>query len=124
MNILANAIDALDESNQKRRFAEIESQPNRITIRTRVESNYAEIAIVDNGNGMPEAIKNHIFDYQFTTKDVGKGTGLGLAIARQIVVEKHGGAIAVNSTVGEGSEFLIRLPLQNESFCSVVAESL
>ncbi|HAX80207.1 MAG TPA: hybrid sensor histidine kinase/response regulator [Cyanobacteria bacterium UBA11372] len=111
MNILANAIDALDESNQRRIFAELKANPNRITIRTRVEGEQIKIAIADNGYGMPEDVKTRIFDHLFTTKSVGKGTGLGLAIARQIIVEKHGGAIAVNTEVGKGTEFVLTLPI-------------
>lgn len=111
MNILANAIDALDESNQGRSFAEIEANPNRITMSTKVIGEQVQVAISDNGTGMSEAVKAHIFDHLFTTKEVGKGTGIGLAIAKQIVVEKHGGAIAVNSTPGWGTEFFITLPL-------------
>ncbi|MBO3458900.1 trifunctional serine/threonine-protein kinase/ATP-binding protein/sensor histidine kinase [Aetokthonos hydrillicola Thurmond2011] len=112
MNILANAIDALDESNEGRSFAEIEENPNRITIRTSVyEQEYVKIQIADNGIGMTEAVKEKIFDSLFTTKGVGKGTGLGLAIARQIIVEKHGGKIDVNSTRGQGTEFIITLTI-------------
>ncbi|MBD2360083.1 AAA family ATPase [Anabaena minutissima FACHB-250] len=111
MNILANAIDALDESNQGCSVAEIEANPNRITIQTTVASEQVKIAISDNGNGIPEEVKARIFDHLFTTKGVGKGTGLGLAIAQQIIVEKHGGAIAVNSTLGMGTEFLLTLPI-------------
>jgi len=70
-----------------------------------------KIAIADNGKGMTTEVKERIFDHLFTTKGVGKGTGLGLAIARQIIVEKHGGAIAVNSTPGEGTEFILTLPM-------------
>ncbi len=62
---------------------------------------------------MSKEVKQKIFDHLFTTKGVGKGTGLGLAIARQIVVEKHGGEITVNSVCGEGTEFMIFLPNQN-----------
>ncbi|MEG4218873.1 ATP-binding protein, partial [Microcoleus sp. Pol14C6] len=62
------------------------------------------------GSGMDESVKEKIFDHLFTTKAVGKGTGLGLAIAKSIVVEKHGGAIHVNSTPGKGTEFIIILP--------------
>ncbi|NES65978.1 MAG: PAS domain-containing sensor histidine kinase [Okeania sp. SIO2D1] len=111
MNILANAIDALDESNQGRDWAEIKTNPNRITIRTRVESEAVKISIADNGKGMSEEVKAKIFEHLFTTKPVGEGTGLGLAIARQIVVEKHGGIIKVNSKWGEGTEFIITLPI-------------
>ena len=70
------------------------------------------IRIKDNGGGMSPLVRAKIFDHLFTTKAVGKGTGLGLAIARQIVVEKHGGAIAVDSTPGEGTEFTILLPVK------------
>jgi predicted ATPase/signal transduction histidine kinase len=113
INILANAIDALDESNSGRSFTEIQAHPNRITIRTSVENDRVKVAIADNGKGIPEDVKSRIFDHLFTTKGVGKGTGLGLAIARQIVVEKHGGAIEVNSTPGQGTEFIIHLPLSS-----------
>lgn len=111
MNILANAIDALDDMNQGRSFAEIEANPNWIKIRTCVEGNQIQITIADNGPGISDSISAHIFDHLFTTKPTGKGTGLGLAIARQIVVEKHGGTIEVNSTEGQGTEFVIHLPL-------------
>ncbi|TAG90365.1 MAG: sensor histidine kinase [Oscillatoriales cyanobacterium] len=59
---------------------------------------------------MSESVQQQIFEHLFTTKAVGKGTGLGLAITRQIVVEKHQGAIEVNSVLGEGTEFVISLP--------------
>ena len=111
MNILANAIDALEESNHGRDFAEIAANPNRITIQTNVEGNSVKIAIADNGKGMSSDVKAKIFDHLFTTKAVGKGTGLGLAIARQIVVEKHGGAIEVKSTLSKGTEFILILPV-------------
>jgi predicted ATPase/signal transduction histidine kinase len=110
MNILANAIDALDESNIGRSLAEIKANPNRITIQTSLENQSVKISIADNGKGMNEEVKHKIFEHLFTTKPVGKGTGLGLAIARQIVVEKHGGEIHVNSRLGEGTEFIINLP--------------
>jgi signal transduction histidine kinase len=111
MNILANAIDAIDESHQKREFAGIPSNSHEIRIRTAVESNQVKISIADNGTGMPEELKTQIFNHLFTTKSVGEGTGLGLTIAHQIIVEKHGGAIVVNSEIGKGTEFLITIPL-------------
>ncbi|MEG4571435.1 AAA family ATPase [Microcoleus sp. N3A4] len=110
MNILANAIDALDESNIGQTFAEIKANPNCITITTSSENNLVKIAIEDNGKGMTEEVKQKIFDHLFTTKGVGKGTGLGLAIAKSIVLEKHGGSIHVKSTPGVGTEFIISLP--------------
>jgi len=109
MNLLANAIDALEESNQGRNFADLQAHPNQITIRTKVEGERVKISIADNGNGMSEEVKNCIFDHLFTTKDVGQGTGLGLAIARQIVEEKHGGKLSCISALGEGTEFVIEI---------------
>ncbi|NER02595.1 MAG: hybrid sensor histidine kinase/response regulator [Okeania sp. SIO3C4] len=110
MNILANAIDALDESDRARHTA-IQVYPNQITIKTQLVDKQVKIFIADNGKGMSEEVKAKIFDHLFTTKAVGKGTGLGLAIARQIIVEKHGGIIKVNSKLGEGTEFIITLPI-------------
>ena len=113
MNLLANAIDALEESNQGRSFSEIATNPNRITICTDLlGKEYIKIKIADNGTGMKEEVKRQIFDHLFTTKGVGKGTGLGLAIAHQIAVEKHGGTIEVSAEPGVGTEFVIVLPVK------------
>ncbi|WP_375472096.1 response regulator [uncultured Nostoc sp.] len=112
MNLLANAIDALEESNVGLNYMEIEANPNQILIKTTLtEDKYILIKIKDNGIGMCADIQKKIFDYLFTTKPVGQGTGLGLSIARQIVVEKHGGTLEVNSSIGQGSEFIIKLPI-------------
>lgn len=122
MNLLANAIDALEERNEGRSFEEIERDPNRIMLQTKlIESNAQPekrvlICIKDNGVGIPEDVKPKIFDYLFTTKPVGKGTGLGLSIVRQIVVEKHGGTLEVASD-SQGCEFLITLSVKaSDSF--------
>ncbi|MBE9123487.1 GAF domain-containing protein [Tychonema sp. LEGE 07199] len=113
MNLLANAIDALEESNLGRSFSEIATNPNRITICTEVlGEGQIQIKIADNGTGMQEEIKKYIFDHLFTTKCVGKGTGLGLTIAHQIAVEKHGGSIEVSAEAGVGTEFAIVLPVK------------
>lgn len=85
MNILANAIDALEEFNVGLSFKEIQANPNKIIINTLFENDNVKISIIDNGKGMEEEIKNKIFDHLFTTKVIGKGTGLGLAIAKQII---------------------------------------
>jgi signal transduction histidine kinase len=112
MNLLANAIDALEESNQGRSFAQIKAKPNQITVKTQLSQSQAVIRIQDNGVGMTDAVKQKIFEHLFTTKGVGQGTGLGLAIARQIVVQKHSGTLEVNSTLGEGTEFVISIPVK------------
>ncbi|MBE8986537.1 hybrid sensor histidine kinase/response regulator [Nostoc sp. LEGE 12450] len=112
MNLIANAIDALDESNTGRNFEEIKANPNRITITTSLKELNVEVKIADNGIGMSESVKQKIFDHLFTTKSVGKGTGLGLAIARQIIVEKHGGSIDCNSSTEQGTEFVILIPVR------------
>jgi signal transduction histidine kinase len=118
MNILANAIDVLDESNTGRSFEDIKVNPNKITITTAIANNSVKITIADNGKGMSKEVKQKIFDHLFTTKEVSKGTELGLAlakltegIARQIVVEKHGGSLEVQSELGQGTEFYIRLAI-------------
>ncbi len=113
MNIIANAIDALDMTNEGKTFAQIEANPHKIMIQTELsnKNNRAIIKIKDNGPGMTLAVQERIFDNLFTTKGVGKGTGLGLAIAKQIVEETHGGKITCNSTLGEGTEFVIELPI-------------
>ncbi|HIK07074.1 MAG TPA: AAA family ATPase [Trichormus sp. M33_DOE_039] len=112
MNLLANAIDALEESNIGRSFNDIQAHPNLITITTKLSDDYKQvkISIKDNGLGMTQEVKNKIFDHLYTTKMVGKGTGLGLAIARQIIVEKHDGILTVNSSQNQGAEFVITLP--------------
>jgi PAS domain S-box-containing protein len=113
MNILANAIDALDIASQSRTLGAITAKAPKIVIRTQAlnQENLVRISIQDNGPGIPEAIKSKIFDNLFTTKEVGKGTGLGLAIARQIVEETHGGHLSCNSIMGEGTEFIIDIPV-------------
>ncbi|MEG4010125.1 AAA family ATPase [Microcoleus sp. Pol11C1] len=113
MNILGNAIDALDESNIGRSYAEIKANPNQIIVKTELSTDqkHVIIRIKDNAIGMTEAVREKVFDNLFTTKAVGKGTGLGLAIARQIVEEKHSGILEVNSTLGQGAEFVITIPI-------------
>ena len=135
MNILANAIDALDQSCQELTQEALAQCPRQITITSELlesspinksQTNKSQtnkedkgqsvaIRIKDNGTGMPEEIKNKIFDHLFTTKEVGQGTGLGLSIVHQIVTEKHGGSLRVDSVPGEGSEFVIILPVQFDS---------
>ena len=101
LNILNNAIDALEECEERDSLT--------IRIRTETDGKEAKITIADNGAGMSEEAQKRIFDPFFTTKEVGKGTGLGMAIAHQIV-ESHGGKIRCNSKVGEGTIFTLVIP--------------
>jgi signal transduction histidine kinase len=119
MNILANAIDALEETNVNRTYQEIKQKPSQITIQTSMSnSEWIKISISDNGIGMPESVRKRIFDPFFTTKTVGKGTGMGLPISYQIVTEKHGGKLDCFSTAGKGTEFIIQIPVCQQS-CAV-----
>ena len=117
MNILVNGIDALEEAIEKGNFSELnEQQIPTIKIQTKVvDKNLVTITISDNGMGIKEQVRNKIFDPFFTTKPVGKGTGIGLAISYQIIVDKHGGRIFCNSQEGKGTEFMIEIPIQNNT---------
>lgn len=111
MNIFNNAIEAIDEAIEKR-LAENPSFSPKIHIRTEaVEPDKVAIRIADNGVGMTDNAIRQIFNPFFTTKSVGKGTGLGLAIGYQIVVEKHKGLLKCKSEPGQGTEFLIQIPV-------------
>ena len=83
-----------------------------ITISTRRDGEQVEICLRDTGAGVPEKIRQRIFDPFFTTKEVGKGTGQGLAIAWTVIVERHGGTLHLESEIGNGTTFIIRLPIQ------------
>ncbi|MEH2041667.1 PAS domain-containing sensor histidine kinase [Nostoc sp.] len=118
MNILSNAIDALEESfiicpilgENARRIEQ--RTPPRICIRTQLQQpNQVTIRIADNGLGIPEDVKKQLFDPFFTTKPIGQGTGMGLAISYQIITEKHGGSLECISQPGQGAEFVIKIPL-------------
>ncbi len=107
MNLIANAIDALEESHGKR--SNSDSFVNQITIITEyaADEKKATVRIQDNGIGIDPVVKEKIFDYLFTTKGVGKGTGIGLSISRQIIQDNHGGKLGCNSIPGQGTEFFI-----------------
>ncbi|MFE4107998.1 ATP-binding protein [Almyronema epifaneia] len=110
MNLLTNAIDALDEKLAQADQA-ADSEPPTIRIVTQLsQPEGVAIHIIDNGPGIPAEIQAKLFDPFFTTKPPGQGTGLGLSISHQIVTERHGGSLTCQSTVGQGSEFVIQLP--------------
>ncbi len=85
----------------------------KITITTKDKGEFVEIRIQDTGAGIPKKVADKIFDPFFTTKEVGKGTGQGLAISRSVIVDKHKGKIYFETTIGEGTEFIINLPKNN-----------
>ena len=105
LNLLVNAADAMEDKGDR----------GKITVRTRVEGPYAVLTFADNGEGIPQEIQQTIFEPFFTTKEVGKGTGQGLALARATVCDKHDGTIELNSKVGEGTEFVLRLPITGKA---------
>ncbi len=112
MNILSNAIDALDKYNRQRTIAEVTEDKSKITICTILKNlDWVAISIKDNGPGMTDSTMKRIFDPFFTTKPVGDGTGLGLSISYQIVVDKHKGFLKCISSPNHGAEFLIEIPI-------------
>ncbi|BAY91007.1 MULTISPECIES: PAS domain S-box protein [unclassified Tolypothrix] len=119
MNILVNAIDVLEDAviNNQLSTAELLSIKNpQIYIQTEFLDNHqVKIIIADNGAGIPDNIKQRIFDPFFTTKPVGKGTGMGLAISYQIITKKHGGSLECTSQPGQGTKFVITIPLTQKS---------
>ena len=121
MNVLTNAVHALEQASQDRSTVELANQPPTITIRTEVVDwergewerggeTAIRIRIADNGLGIPKDVIHQIFDPFFTTKPTGQGVGLGLSISYQVVVEKHGGQLKCFSEPGKGTEFWIEIP--------------
>jgi PAS domain S-box-containing protein len=119
MNLLSNAIDAIVSRYAKDTLQElnVEGLTPCIRISTEILNNrQVAIRIADNGLGMTQQVKRRIFDPFYSTKAVGTGMGLGLSISYQIVVEKHGGQLQCESILGQGTEFVIQIPLwQRES---------
>ncbi|MBP0034238.1 MAG: response regulator [Roseofilum sp. Belize BBD 4] len=119
MNLLANAIDALDEQNENenKSYEDLKDHPNEITLTTKaMGGGKVEVKIADNGPGIPEDKITKIFSPFVTTKPVGKGTGLGLSISHSIVVEKHQGSLKCNSDLGTGTEFVIQVPVKQVGY--------
>jgi len=106
LNMVINAAHAIREV-----VGDAAPTKGTITVSTRRSGDWVEVQIRDTGAGIPEAIRGRIFDPFFTTKGVGRGTGQGLAISHQVIVKKHGGSINVESEVGVGTTFVLRLPL-------------
>lgn len=113
MNILVNAIDAIEERQEQDQLAQRPCEPGCITIQTTVVDGWAKIVVRDNGIGMSETAARPIFNPFYTTKPVGKGTGMGLSISYQIVVKNHGGKLDCFSQPGEGTQFVIQIPINH-----------
>lgn len=111
MNILSNAIDALEDRDRDRKTDQMREKPSSIRIKTRVVMNNVVIRITDNGPGISEANQARLFDPFFTTKAIGKGTGLGLSISYQIITERHDGTLTCSSKPGS-TTFTIKLPIR------------
>lgn len=112
MNLISNAIDALESHG----IGQESSPPPTITICTEAKGDKrVVIRIIDNGVGMKEEVQKKLFNPFFTTKPLGKGTGLGLSISYQIVVEKHCGELQCFSILGQGTQFIIELPIRHVS---------
>ncbi|MEG4392327.1 ATP-binding protein [Microcoleus sp. BROC3] len=112
MNILANAIDALEEDSHSTSIATNEANPRLIKISTQIlESQVVEIRISNNGSEITESVRNQLFNPFFTTKPVGKGIGLGLSISYQIITARHKGELQCISAPGKGAEFIIKIPM-------------
>jgi PAS domain S-box-containing protein len=105
LNLIVNAAHAITESGK-------DAATGRIIVTTTAAGSEVVISVEDNGCGIPKENLDKVFDPFFTTKPVGRGTGQGLAIARSIVVEKHGGSIDIQSVVGSGTNFILRLPVE------------
>lgn len=119
MNILSNAIDALEEKLLRSSDQELAEFSPQITLTTSlVDRSWVQIAIADNGLGIPENIQKSIFEPFFTTKAVGKGTGMGMSISHQIVCERHGGTLKCSSSPNSGTAFVIQLPLKPTTLSS------
>ncbi|MBE9041467.1 PAS domain S-box protein [Oscillatoriales cyanobacterium LEGE 11467] len=121
MNILVNAIDALEERDRQRTPAQMKENPSTIHIQTDAigegdSDGRILIRIRDNGSGIDDEVRSKLFDPFFTTKPIGKGTGLGLSISYQIVVDRHQGQLSCNSIPREGTEFTIEIPFLNSEF--------
>ncbi len=117
MNVIGNAIDALDEKAASRSYQENTHDPCQIKITTtQIDGEWVRVCIDDNGIGMSKEIQQKAFDPFFTTKSVGKGTGLGMSISYQIITQQHQGYLQFSSTPGEGTQVTIEIPQKLEYF--------
>ncbi|MBU4271717.1 MAG: response regulator [Planctomycetes bacterium] len=117
VNLVVNAVHAIADAARDGR-----ERKGKITVRTRYDDPWAEIHVEDTGTGISDEIRSRVFDLFFTTKEVGRGTGQGLAIVHNIVVDKHGGTIDFQTKEGEGTTFIVRLPIDGRPMPSAVEQ--
>jgi len=106
LNMIVNAAHAIEDRDL--------AEPGVIGIRSTTKGNSVEIRISDTGVGLSEELRARVFEPFFTTKEVGKGTGQGLAISWDIIVNKHGGTIDIESEPGKGTTFIMTLPAEGQ----------
>jgi PAS domain S-box-containing protein len=104
LGLIVNAAEAIGEKNKG------STERGKIVVRSRVDGEYVVIEIEDTGGGIPEEIREQVFDHFFTTKEVGSGTGQGLSVARKVIVNAHNGSIDFTTKPGIGTTFIVRLP--------------
>lgn len=105
LNLIVNAVHAIQYKGP---------EMGTITLRTRHDGESVRLEIEDSGTGIPENIREQIFEPFFTTKDAGRGTGQGLTLVRDIVVNKHGGWIGLDSSVGIGTTVIVKIPIKKQ----------
>jgi signal transduction histidine kinase len=105
LGLVINAAEAIGDKNKGT------GERGRITVRSRCEGEYVVIDIEDSGGGIPESIREKVFDQFFTTKEVGNGTGQGLSVARKVIINGHNGSLDFTSEMGKGTTFTMRLPV-------------
>ena len=118
LNLIVNAADAIAS-----RLGDA-GEKGLIEVSSRRDGDHAEVRITDNGGGIPAAIVDRIFDPFFTTKEVGQGTGQGLAISRDVIANKHGGTLTLETIAGEGTTFVLRLPLESDQSTALMGGAL
>ena len=113
MNLLVNAIQAIEAAHAQALENQKEIIPGQLTIETQcLGTDWVQVKIADTGIGIPEGLQDKILQPFFTTKPVGQGTGLGLSISYQIVTDKHQGRLSFSSSAGQGTEFVLQLPIK------------
>jgi two-component system, NtrC family, sensor kinase len=107
LNLLGNAAHAIADAHR--------DGFGRTTVRSWSEGDQVYVSMCDPGCGIPEVVRERIFDAFFTTKEVSRGTGPGLALARSVIVDRHEGTINFHTEIGKGTTFLIGLPLAGQA---------